>query len=158
MVIYNLNDDKYMQVAIEEAKMAASMGEIPVGAVVVVGDNIVSTGYNRREMLNNSLAHAEIVAINSACKKLNSWRLLNATMYVTLEPCAMCAGAIINSRIEKVVFGAHDPKAGSFGSLVNLSELSYNHRPKIISGICEKECGEILSSFFKELRRKKKSF
>ncbi len=156
-MIYNLNDDKYMQMAIEEAKIAASMGEIPVGAVVVVGNNIVSTGYNRREMLNNSLAHAEIVAINSACNKLNSWRLLNSTIYVTLEPCAMCAGAIINSRIEKVVFGAHDPKAGSFGSLVNLSELAYNHRPQIISGVCEKECGELLSSFFKELRRKKKS-
>lgn len=146
-----------MKIAIEQAKIAASMGEIPVGAVVVSDGNIISTGYNKREMLNNSLAHAEIVAIDSACRELNSWRILNSTLYVTLEPCAMCAGAIINSRIEKVVFGAFDPKAGSFGSLVNLSDLCYNHRPQIVSGVCEKECAGLLSNFFKELRKKKKS-
>ena len=155
-MLYSLYDDKYMRLAVEQAKIAASMGEIPVGAVIVSNDNIISTGYNKREMLANSLAHAEMVAINSACKKLNSWRILNATLYVTLEPCAMCAGAIINSRIDKVVFGASDPKAGSFGSLVNLSELRYNHQPKIVSGVCEKECADLLSSFFRELRKKKK--
>ena len=157
VVTYTLNDGKYMQIAIGQAKMAASIGEVPVGAIVVVNGDVVSTGYNKRETLSNSLAHAEILAINSACKKLNSWRLLNATLYVTLEPCAMCAGAIINSRIERVVFGAFDHKAGSFGSLVNLSELPYNHRPQIVSGVCEKECGDLLSSFFKELRKKKNS-
>ncbi len=151
-----MDDDKYMKLAIEQAKIAASMGEIPVGAVIVSNGDIISTGYNKREMLTNSLAHAEIVAINSACKQLNSWRILNATLYVTLEPCAMCAGAIINSRIEKVVFGAFDPKAGSFGSLVNLSELPYNHKPQIVSGVCEKECADLLSGFFRELRKKKK--
>ena len=156
MVIYRLDDDKYMKLAIEQAKIAASMGEIPVGAIIISNGDIISTGYNKREMLTNSLAHAEIVAINSACKKLNSWRILNATLYVTLEPCAMCAGAIINSRIEKVVFGAYDPKAGSFGSLVNLSELRYNHQPQIVSGVCEKECADLLSNFFRELRKKKK--
>lgn len=156
MVICRLDDDKYMKFAIEQAKIAASMGEIPVGAVIVSNGDIVSTGYNKREMLTNSLAHAEIVAINSACKKLNSWRILNATLYVTLEPCAMCAGAIINSRIEKVVFGTYDPKAGSFGSLVDLSELRYNHQPQIVSGVCEKECADLLSNFFRELRKKKK--
>lgn len=147
-----------MKLAIDQAKIAASMGEVPVGAVVVSSGNIISKGYNKRELLNNSLAHAEIVAINSACKHLNSWRILNSTLYVTLEPCAMCAGAIINSRIDRVVFGASDPKAGSFGSLVDLSEVPYNHKPKIVSGVCEKECAEMLSSFFKELRKKKKSF
>lgn len=156
-MIYSLDDDRYMKMAIEQAKIAASMGEVPVGAIVVSDGDVVSTGYNKREILNNSLAHAEIVAINSACKKFNSWRLLNVTLYVTLEPCAMCAGAIINSRIDRVVFGAFDPKAGSFGSLVDLSELPYNHIPQIISGVCEKECGKLLSSFFKELRKKKKS-
>ncbi len=155
-MIYRLDDDKYMKLAIEQAKIAASMGEIPVGAIIISNGDIISTGYNKREMLTNSLAHAEIVAINSACKKLNSWRILNATLYVTLEPCAMCAGAIINSRIEKVVFGAYDPKAGSFGSLVNLSELRYNHQPQIVSGVCEKECADLLSNFFRELRKKKK--
>lgn len=155
-MICRVNDDKYMKLAIEQAKIAVSMGEIPVGAVIVSNGDIISTGYNKREMLTNSLAHAEIVAINSACKKVSSWRILNATLYVTLEPCAMCAGAIINSRIEKVVFGAYDPKAGSFGSLVNLSELCYNHQPKIVSGVCEKECADLLSNFFRELRKKKK--
>lgn len=157
-MICRLDDDKYMKLAIDQAKIAASMGEVPVGAVVVSSGNIISKGYNKRELLNNSLAHAEIVAINSACKHLNSWRILNSTLYVTLEPCAMCAGAIINSRIDRVVFGAFDPKAGSFGSLVDLSEVPYNHKPKIVSGVCEKECAEMLSSFFKELRKKKKSF
>lgn len=155
-MIYRLDDDKYMKLAIEQAKIAASMGEIPVGAIIISNGDIISTGYNKREMLTNSLAHAEIVAINSACKQLGSWRILNATLYVTLEPCAMCAGAIINSRIEKVVFGASDLKAGSFGSLVNLSELPYNHKPQIVSGVCEKECADLLSSFFRELRKKKK--
>ncbi len=156
VVTCRLDDDKYMKLAIEQAKIAASMGEIPVGAVIVSNGDIISTGYNKREILTNSLAHAEIVAINSACKQLGSWRILNATLYVTLEPCAMCAGAIINSRIEKVVFGASDLKAGSFGSLVNLSELPYNHQPQIVSGVCEKECADLLSNFFRELRKKKK--
>ena len=148
-----MNDEQYMKMAIAQAKMAADMGEIPVGAIIVSDGDIISTGFNKREMLNNSLAHAEVVAINSACRALGAWRLLNSTLYVTLEPCAMCAGAIINSRIERVVFGAFDPKSGSFGSLVDLSKFPYNHKPVVVSGVCEEECAKLLSDFFQKLRK-----
>ena len=148
-----MNDEQYMKIAIAQAKMAADMGEIPVGAIIVSDGDIISTGFNKREMLNNSLAHAEVVAINSACRALGVWRLLNSTLYVTLEPCAMCAGAIINSRIERVIFGAFDPKSGSFGSLVDLSKLPYNHKPVVVSGVCEEECAKLLSDFFQKLRK-----
>ena len=142
-----------MKLAIAQAEFAAKMGEVPVGAIIVRDGDIISAGFNKRECLNNSLAHAEVVSINVACEALGCWRLLNSTLYVTLEPCAMCAGAIINSRIERVVFGASDPKAGSFGSLVDLSKLPYNHKPEVVSGVCGEECSRLLSDFFYQLRK-----
>ena len=130
--------------------------QTPVGAVIVRNGKVISGGRNRRENGKNALYHAEISAINSACKALGGWRLHECDLYVTLEPCPMCAGAIINSRIKNVYFGAHDKKAGSFGSIVNLSELPYNHKPNIEGGILEEECANVLSEFFKELRINKK--
>ena len=150
-------DDKfYMKEAIKRAKAAYKDWETPIGAVVVKDGEIIATGRNFREKRKNALCHAEIIAINRACKKLGCWRLNDCDLYVTLEPCAMCAGAIINARIKRVVYGASDSKAGSFGSLVDLSELPYNHKPQIVSGVMEEECSELLSSFFKELRVLKK--
>lgn len=146
-------DFKYMSLAIQEAKKSELELEVPVGAVIVHKNQIISRGRNRRENLKNSLLHAEIEAIYIACKKLDSWRLLDCSIYVTLEPCAMCAGAIINSRIGKLCYGAHDPKSGSCGSVINLFDLPYNHKPEVISGVLEKECSELLSNFFKKLRK-----
>lgn len=146
-----------MQQALELAKISAAEGEVPVGAVIVKGDEIVGTGRNRREYGKNALYHAEIEAIDNACKTLGGWRLWECDMYVTLEPCPMCAGAIINSRIKTVYYGASDLKAGSFGSVVDFNSLPYNHKPKIVSGVMEYEAKEVLSSFFKALREKKKS-
>lgn len=150
--------NKYMKRAIELAQIAASVGEVPVGAVVVKRNTgeIVGEGYNKRETDKSPLAHAEIEAIKNASEKLGGWRLLDCEIYVTLEPCPMCAGAIINSRIERVVFGAFDKKAGSCGSVVNLFELPYNHFPEIEGGIMEEECSQLLSEFFKELRNRPK--
>ena len=145
----------FMKKAVEEAKKAEKIGEVPIGAVVVKGGNIISTGYNKRETNNNALLHAEIEAIDNACKKLNSWRLMDCDLYVTLEPCPMCTGAIINSRIKKLIFSAKDPKTGSCGSVINLFELGYNHRPEIISGVMENTCKSLLSDFFKNLRTHK---
>ena len=142
-----------MQNAIDEAKKARSIGEVPVGAVIVFENKIIGSGYNKRETSKNALSHAEIEAINEACKTLGSWRLLNCDLYVTLEPCPMCIGAIINARIKKVVFGCADPKSGSCGSLINLTDLPYNHRPEIVSGIMKDECSTLLSDFFKNLRK-----
>lgn len=150
-------DIKFMQKALELAKESALEGEVPVGAVIVKGDEIVGTGRNRREYGKNALYHAELEAIDNACKKLGGWRLWQCDMYVTLEPCPMCAGAIINSRIKTVYYGASDLKAGSFGSVINFNELNYNHKPQIVSGVMEDEAKELLSSFFKLLREKKKS-
>ncbi len=147
-------DIYYMNEALKLAESAALEGEVPVGAVIVRNDEIISVGRNRRELGKNSLYHAEIEAIDNACKALGGWRLPNCTLYVTLEPCPMCAGAIINSRIERVVFGTADKKAGSCGSVVNLFELPYNHKPEVTSGVLEEECGKILSDFFKNLRNK----
>ena len=143
-----------MDQAIALAKEAAQEGEVPVGAVVVLGDKIVGTGRNRREKSKNALAHAEIEAINEACRTLGGWRLWQCDMYVTLEPCPMCTGAIINSRIKRLIYGASDCKAGSCESVVNLFELPYNHKPEIVSGIKKDECAELLSEFFKALRKK----
>ena len=147
-----------MKRAIELAQIAASVGEVPVGAVVVKRNTgeIVGEGYNKRETDKSPLAHAEIEAIKNASEKLGGWRLLDCEIYVTLEPCPMCAGAIINSRIERVVFGAFDKKAGSCGSVGNLFELPYNHFPEIEGGIMEEECSQLLSEFFKELRNRPK--
>lgn len=150
-----MNNEYFMDQAIALAKEAAQEGEVPVGAVVVLGDRIVGTGRNRREKSKNALAHAEIEAINEACRTLGGWRLWQCDMYVTLEPCPMCTGAIINSRIKRLVYGASDNKAGSCGSVVNLFELPYNHKPEILSGVKKDECAELLSEFFKALRSKK---
>ena len=144
-----------MRRAIELAELAGSMGEIPVGAVVVKRETgeIVAEGYNRRESDKNALAHAELIAINEACRKLGGWRLIGCDLYVTLEPCPMCCGAIINSRVERVIYGADDMKAGSVFSLQQMFELPYNHKPEIIRGVLAEECGELLSSFFKRIRK-----
>ena len=144
----------FMEKAIELAKLSAAEGEVPVGAVILKGDKIISTGRNRREHGKNVLYHAEIEAINNACKTLGGWRLWQCEMYVTLEPCPMCAGAIINARIKRLVYGAHDLKNGSCGSVINLFNLPYNHSPVLVSGVMEEECGAILSDFFKNLRKK----
>ncbi len=149
---------KYMNEALALAKKSGEIGEIPVGAVIVKDGEIIATGINRRETENNALGHAEIEAISNACKNLGQWRLDDCELYVTLEPCPMCAGAIINSRIKKIVFGAFDKKAGSCSheSVIDLFSLPYNHRPEIWAGIMEKECSEVLTEFFENLREKDK--
>lgn len=151
-----MNDEDYMREALVLAKKAFELGEVPVGAVAVWDGKIVGKGMNLRETDKNALRHAEISAIDEACKTLGGWRLWKCDLYVTLEPCPMCAGAIINSRIRRVIYGASDPKSGSCGSLANLFELPYNHKPEIVSGVLEKECSEILSEFFSKLREKRK--
>lgn len=144
-----------MRIALGQAKLAAYLKETPIGAVLVQGDEIISFAYNRREMDKTPLAHAELLAIQDAAKTLDSWRIPNATLYVTLEPCAMCAGAILNARIQRVVFGAYNAKAGSFASVIHLAQLPYNHHPDVLGGVCEKESAAILQTFFRELRLKK---
>lgn len=147
-----MTDEEYMGVALELAKISASEGEVPVGAIVVLDGEVIASGRNRRELGKNALYHAELEAISKACEIIGGWRLENCELFVTLEPCPMCAGAVINSRIKRVVYGASDSKAGSFGSVVDLTELPYNHKPEIVSGVRQTECSEILSSFFKSLR------
>ena len=147
-----MNYEKFMKKALLLAKTAADKGEVPVGALVVRDGKIISRGRNRREA-GNALAHAEIEAIQKACRKLGGWRLSGCEIIVTLEPCPMCAGAIINSRLERVVYGAADPKAGSVESVVNLFDLPYNHKPEVVGGVLAKECGEILTEFFRGLRK-----
>ncbi len=146
-------DKKFMLEAIKEAKIAARGGEVPVGAVIVKDGEIIAKGRNEREKKQNALSHAEIEAINNACKKLGSWRLDGCEMYVTLEPCPMCAGAIINSRIKTLVFGAYDSKMGSIDSVVNLCDYPYNHKVEVYGGICEDDCLSVLKQFFEELRK-----
>lgn len=146
------NDLYFMQLAIEEAKKAFDELETPVGAVIVHNGEVIASGRNRRETNKNALCHAEVEAIHNACKRLGGWRLPQCTLYVTLEPCPMCAGAIINSRIERVVFGAYDKKAGSVSSVVSLFDLPYNHKPAYKGGVAENECAALLSDFFKQLR------
>ncbi len=142
--------------ALAQAKKAAAEGEVPVGAVIVRDGRIVSWGRNRRELGKSALLHAELVAIRRACKRLGGWRLFGCTLYVTLEPCPMCAGAIINSRIDRVVVGAMDPKAGACGSVTNLFELPFNHKPELITGLLAGECASLLTDFFRGLRQKKR--
>lgn len=144
-----------MTQALALAEKAGEAGEVPVGAVVVHNGEIIGVGMNRRESNKNALCHAEIEAIDAACKRLGGWRLPDCQLYVTLEPCPMCAGAIINSRIDEVYFGAFDKKAGSVGSLVNLFDLPYNHKPAVTGGIMEERCAGVLSDFFKKLRKSK---
>lgn len=147
--------NEFMERAVALAKISALEGEVPVGAVIVKDGQIVGEGRNRRELGKNALYHAETEAINNACKNLGGWRLWQCEMFVTLEPCPMCAGAIINSRIKKVTFGAYDKKAGSFGSIINFNDLPYNHKPEIVGGVNEEECANLLKDFFKTLRKNK---
>lgn len=147
-------DILFMEKALALAKKAAGEGEVPVGAVIVRNAEVIAEGRNRREYGKNALYHAEIEAINNACAALGGWRLPGCTLYVTLEPCPMCAGAIINSRIERVVYGAADHRFGSVESVQRIFDLPYNHRPEVNAGVLEAECAALLSSFFKTLRRK----
>ncbi len=149
---FDERDRRFMALALEQARIAAAEGETPVGAVCVMGDKVISAGRNHRELGRNALAHAELEAIDGACKALGGWRLWQCELYVTLEPCPMCAGAIINSRIRRVVFGASDHKAGSCGSVVDLFSLPYNHRPLLERGCMEEECAAVLTDFFRNLR------
>ncbi|MCD7774081.1 MAG: nucleoside deaminase [Clostridiales bacterium] len=152
-----MTDRELMTAAIEQACLAAEEGEVPVGAVIARNGEIIARGRNRREKNRNALCHGEIEAINNACEALNSWRLSDCVMYVTLEPCAMCAGAAINARLKRVVFGAYDLKAGSFGSLTDLSVLPYNHKPEIQAGFMEEKCAELLTEFFRKIRGNERS-
>jgi len=150
-----LTDEELMRQAMALAEEAAQEGEVPVGCVITLDGRVVGRGRNRREVGKNALAHAEIEAINDACRTLDGWRLWQCTLYVTLEPCPMCAGAIINARIPRVVYGAADPKAGSCGSVTDLFALPYNHKPEVVSGLLEQECSSLLTDFFRRLREKK---
>lgn len=151
----NPSDLLYMEEALRLAGKAAKQGEVPVGAVLVSNGKIVGKGYNRREQKKNALYHAEILAIQKACKKVGGWRIPKSTLYITLEPCPMCCGAIINARIDRVVFGAYDPKFGAAGSVTNLFELPFNHKPVLESGLLEERCATILKNFFAGLRKTK---
>lgn len=146
-----------MKEAMRQAKKAAALDEVPIGCVIVHDDTIIARGYNRRNTDANTLAHAELSAIRKASKKLGDWRLEECTMYVTLEPCQMCAGALVQSRIKRVVIGAKNPKAGCAGSVMNLLQVpAFNHQVEIQYGVCEEECSQMLSDFFSDLRKKKK--
>ncbi|MCH4383294.1 tRNA adenosine(34) deaminase TadA [Staphylococcus haemolyticus] len=150
------NDEYYMKLAIEEAKKAQKLGEVPIGAIIVKNNEVIASAHNLRETAQLPTAHAEHIAIERASKVVGSWRLEECKLYVTLEPCVMCAGAIVMSRIPKVVYGATDPKGGCSGSLMNLLEESrFNHRAEVIKGVLEQECGDLLRNFFLELRLKK---
>ncbi len=150
-------EEKFMKEALKEAKKAKDKNEVPVGAVIVLNGKIIARGYNKRETKKNSLCHAEIIAINKACKKLNNFRLENCELYVTLEPCTMCAGAIIQSRIKKVIYGAKDEKYGMAGTVANVFELKSNHKVEIEKGILESQCSNIIKDFFKVLRERNKN-
>ena len=151
------NEEKYMQEALKEAKKAYKKLEVPVGAIIVKNGEIISKAHNLKETKNDTTKHAEILAIQRASKKLKSWRLLDCEMYITLEPCSMCAGAIINSRVKKIYIGALDYKTGAAGSVLNLFEdYKFNHKVEVEKGILQEECENLLKSFFKELRQKKR--
>ena len=149
-------DEKWMRQAIKQAKKAEKLEEVPIGCVIVLNDKIIARGYNRRNTDHTSLAHAEMMAIKKACKKIGDWRLEECTLYVTLEPCQMCAGAIVQSRVKRVVIGAMNKKAGCAGSIFNLLEEDrFNHKAEVTRGILEDECAEMMSEFFRGLRAKK---
>ena len=151
------NEEKYMKEAIRQAKKAYALDEVPIGCVIVQDGKIIARGYNRRNTDKNTLAHAELTAIRKASKKTGDWRLEDCTMYVTLEPCQMCAGAIVQSRMQKVVIASMNPKAGCAGSVLNLLQMAaFNHQVEIERGLLEEECSEMLSQFFRELRARKK--
>lgn len=155
---YQQRDAHWMHQALLEAKKAAALGEIPVGAVIVRDEQVIARAHNRRELDQDAMAHAEVLCIQQACRVLNSWRLSGCTLYVTLEPCPMCSGAIINSRLDRVVYGAKDDKAGCAGSVADLFVMPFNHTPVIRSGILEEECAAVLSDFFETLRKKSEDF
>lgn len=150
-------EEKFMKAAIHQARKAEKLEEVPIGCVIVYEGKIIARGYNRRNTDKNTLAHAELLAIKKASKKLGDWRLEGCTLYVTLEPCQMCAGAIVQARIDKVVIGSMNPKAGCAGSVLNLFQISaFNHQVELEKGVLEEECSTMLSSFFRNLREKKK--
>ena len=152
-----MEDQMFMDAALELARQAMADGEVPVGCVIVRGDEIVGRGRNRRETGKTALGHAEIEAIADACRNLGGWRLWECTLYVTLEPCPMCAGAIINARIPRVVFGASDSKCGACGSVCDLFSMEFNHHPQVEKGVREAEAGELLTEFFQNLRQELRS-
>ncbi|RYL90910.1 nucleoside deaminase [Sporolactobacillus sp. THM7-4] len=151
------DDERFMGLAIAEAEKAEATGEVPIGAVIVKDGEVIATGYNRREELQESTAHAECLAIQAASRKLGTWRLSGCTLYVTLEPCPMCAGAVILSRIDRLVYGTPDPKAGCAGTLMNLvTDDRFNHRAQVENGVLRDQCAHLLTHFFRQLREQKK--
>ncbi len=152
------NEHDYMQLALVQAKKAAELGEIPIGAVLVCGGEVIAAAYNQREMLPDATAHAEILAIRQGCARLGRWRLSGCTLYVTVEPCPMCSGAIVNSRIDRVVYGCPDVKAGGVESIFNiLTNDNLNHQVEVIGGICEEECASVMRDFFRRRRQENKA-
>lgn len=157
-MIHEIKDEKYMRLAIVEAQKAAALGEVPIGAIIVYEEKVIATAHNLRETTQNAVTHAELWAIQEACQQIGSWRLENTTLYVTLEPCAMCAGAILQSRIPRVVYGARDPKGGCVHSLYTLlNDDRFNHTCDVTEGILQEECGALLTDFFRSLRAQKKA-
>lgn len=157
MAVIKSLEEKYMKEALKQAKKAYALGEVPIGCVIVHEGKIIGRGYNRRNTDKNTLAHAEITAINKASKVIGDWRLEECTLYVTLEPCQMCAGAIVQARIPEVVMGCMNPKAGCAGSILNILEMpQFNHQVKVTRGILEAECSQMLKTFFEELRIRSK--
>lgn len=156
-MVENNQDEYFMNKAIKEAKKAGELNEVPIGAVLVIGDEVISRAHNLREGKQSAIAHAELLAIDRACRARGSWRLEESTLYVTLEPCPMCAGAIILSRVKRVVYGAADPKGGCAGTLMNLlQDERFNHQCDVTMGVLESECSQLLSSFFRGIRERKK--
>lgn len=152
----SMRDIFYMHQALQLADLAAADDEVPIGAVIVKDHRVIGVGRNRREKMRDALAHAEIEAIHTACRTLGSWRLHGCTLYVTLEPCPMCMGAIINARIDRVVYGTKDAKAGCCGSMLNLNDFPFNHHPAVTDSVCREECSNALSTFFARLRIRRK--
>ena len=149
-------DQKFMKIALKEAQKARDIDEVPIGAVAVLDGKVIARGHNTREKTGNAINHAEMIVIQKACKKVGNWRLDGVTLYVTIEPCPMCMGAVLNSRLKRVVFGAYDKKGGACGSLYDLNEGKYNHTVEMKSGVLETECGQIIRTYFEEKRRKNK--
>jgi len=157
-MIRTQEDEHWMQAAIAEARLAEQLGEVPIGAVIVREGQIIGRGHNLRESKHDPTAHAELEAIRDACEQLGAWRLLDCTLYVTLEPCPMCAGAIVQSRLKRVVYGTDDPKAGCAGTLMNLlQEPRFNHETELTSGVLQPECAQLLTQFFRQLRKSKQA-
>lgn len=153
-----MTDEQYMREAVKQAKKAYKLTEVPIGCIIVCGDKIIARGYNKRNTKKNALAHAELIAIHKASKATGDWRLEECTMYVTLEPCQMCAGAIVQARMKRVVIGSMNPKAGCGGSILNLLEMpQFNHQVEVTRGVLKEECSDMMSGFFKELREVKKN-